>query len=103
MSAATPGATEAAHGVTLADGAALTAAWTLRGSANRCEYAVALAGEGTLYLSVNGGEEMSVAAPGTQTLVLPAGANTLAFRYAGTGSATLSDFADFAGTMLIFR
>ena len=46
---------------------------------------------------------MTVAAPGTQTLVLPAGANTLAFRYAGTGSATLSDFADFAGTMLIFR
>ena len=103
VSAASPGATEAAHGVTLADGAALTTTWTLRGSANRCEYAVAWTGEGTLYLSVNGGEEMSVAAPGTQTLVLPAGANTLAFRYAGTGSATLSDFADFAGTMLIFR
>ena len=103
VSAASPGATEAAHGVTLADGAALTTTWTLRGSANRCEYAVAWTGEGTLYLSVNGGEEVAVAAAGTQTLVLPAGANTLAFRYAGTGSATLSDFADFAGTMLIFR
>ena len=44
-----------------------------------------------------------LAVAGTQTLYLPAGANTLAFRYAGTGSATLSDFADFSGTMLIFR
>jgi len=103
VSAASPGATEAAHGVTLADGAALTTTWTLRGSANRCEYAVALTGEGTLYLSVNGGEETAVSASGAQTLHLPAGANTLAFRYAGSGSATLSDFVDFAGTLLLFR
>ena len=103
VSAASPGATEAAHGVTLADGAALTTTWTLRGSANRCEYAVALTGEGALYLSVNGGEETAVSASGAQTLHLPAGANTLAFRYAGSGSATLSDFVDFAGTLLLFR
>ena len=40
---------------------------------------------------------------GTQTLNLPSGENTLAFRYAGTGTATLSDFVDFAGTLMIFR
>ena len=53
---------------------------------------------------MNGGEETAVdATGGTQTLRLPSGANTLAFRYAGTGTATLSDFVDFAGTMLLFR
>ena len=50
-----------------------------------------------------GGEETAVSASGAQTLHLPAGANTLAFRYAGSGSATLSDFVDFAGTLLLFR
>ncbi|MBQ6340468.1 MAG: hypothetical protein IJI36_15120, partial [Kiritimatiellae bacterium] len=95
--------TEAAHGVQLADGATLTVAWALHGSSNKCEYVVALDGGGTLYLSVNGGEEMAVTVAGTQTLHLPAGENSLAFRYAGAGTATLSDFADFAGTMLLFR
>ena len=104
VTAAGPDATEAAHGVQLADGATLTATWTLHGPSNKCEYAVAFTGEGTLYLAVNGGEETAVdATGGTQTLRLPSGANTLAFRYAGTGTATLSDFVDFAGTMLLFR
>ena len=104
VTAAGPDATEAAHGVQLADGATLTAIWTLRSSSNKCEYAVSFAGEGTLYLAVNGGEETAVdATSGTQMMVLPSGANTLAFRYAGTGTATLSDFVDFAGTLMIFR
>ena len=81
----------------------MTVAWALHGSSNKCEYVVALDGGGTLYLSVNGGEEMAVTVAGTQTLHLPAGENSLAFRYAGAGTATLSDFADFAGTLLLFR
>ena len=42
-------------------------------------------------------------AVGDITDALKGGENTLAFRYAGTGTATLSDFVDFAGTLMIFR
>lgn len=105
VSAASPGATEALHGVALADGDKLTVELTPSGSnpGNPCKYVVALSGEGTLYLSVNGGEETAVQASGEKTLNLPSGVNALAFRYAGTGSAVLSDFSVISGMMLIVR
>ena len=105
VSAASPGVAEALRGVALADGEGLTVELTPTGTnpGTPCKYAVALSGEVTLYLSVNGGEEIAVQTSGEKLLNLPPGANMLAFRCTGNGLAVLSDFSVVCGMKLIFR
>ena len=105
VSAASPGVAEALRGVALAGGEELTVELTPTGTnpGTPCKYAVALSGEGTLYLSVNGGEEIVVQTSGEKLLNLPPGANILAFRCSGNGLAVLSDFSVACGMRLIFR
>ena len=59
-------------------------------------------GDGTLWLSVNGGAEEPVA-PGIIRKRLPGGYNVFAFRFEGAGAAYLKSFSDVDGTLLLFR
>ena len=86
----------------LSDAQTLEATWLSVGGTSSCEWTVAQEGEGTLWLAVNGGEEVPVS-PGTLKKHLDAGEHVFAFRFDGAGSAYLTNFADLSGTVLIVR
>ena len=91
-----------ASGVQISDVQTFEAAWLSSGSMSICEWEVLQDGAGTLWLSVNGGEEEQVS-PGILRKRLASGSNMFAFRFEGAGAAYLKSFSDLNGTLLLFR
>ncbi len=102
VSAASSNVLHTASGVQLSDAQTFEATWLSVSGTSSCEWTVAQEGEGTLWLAVNGGEEVPVS-PGTLKKHLDAGEHVFAFRFDGAGSAYLTNFADLSGTVLIVR
>lgn len=100
--------TNAAGGVELRDGDALTAIWTnATEDATDYSFTVEVAGAGTLTYSVNGGDPVAVTfADGEKTVSVSGveSALSLAFSFAGDGSAVVSGLKrQGGGLVLLFR
>ena len=102
VSAVSSNALHTASGVQLSDAQSLEAVWRCVSSVGSCEWEVLQDGAGTLWLSVNGGEEEPVS-PGLFRKRVSGGDNVFAFRFEGSGAAYLMSFNDANGTMLLFR
>ena len=101
VSAASSGVQAAADGVTMTNGETLAVDWTVDGEAS-AGFNVAVAGEGTLSVKVNG-EDVPVT-DGVCAFNLVAGANVVEIAFAGTGTATVGGFFGAEkGLLLIVR
>jgi len=102
VTAASSNALHTASGVQLSDAQSLEAVWRSSRGMSSSMWEVSQEGDGTLWLSVNGGAEEPVA-PGIIRKRLAGGDNVFAFRFEGAGVAYLKNFSDVNGTLLLMK
>ena len=104
---ASAGVVENAGGkVELTDGCELALDWPARSSFSRYELNFELVGTGTLTIKDAAGQTLATFdAAGAQQFAFrnPTADTAFSFAYAGSGSATLGQFVDGVGTLIIFR